>query len=400
MKRRIIFRIFPFNQLTFPILLNSWEKDNLDREFEIIISENIVQPKDGDVFVYSFMTPFVPLIYNEIKTINNKNIIIIGGGSHITGESDLAFDMGFDILFKGSGEKSFLNFGIDLLDGKIKKTRKMYNPEILDINNYLPISKYFRTLPPLEITRGCFWNCQYCQTNVNAPSYRNFSSIKKYLDHAHSKNLKRINFISPSAFEFKSKMGTNSLQNLEKLLKISNSYNFKFIEYGIFPSEIRPNSINDAGVKILKKYVSNKRITIGAQSGDDLRLKSLNRGHSITEIENAVKIINRFGFIANLDFIIGYPDETEKERKTTFEFIKDLHKKYKIKVQFHYFFPLSGSKLQNRFPSKLSSRDKETLFKLNKDGIGKDGWVQNEIDSNKYFDWMKNTFPEYFNKYI
>jgi len=401
LKRRVVFRTFPFNRLSFPTLLNSWERENLDSEFEILISDKIVQPNKGDVFVYSFMTPFLPIIYDEIKKINNKDIIIIGGGSHITGDTELPFNMGFDILFTGNAEKSFSNFAVDLIDGKIEKKQKIYKAKPFNINDYLPISKYFKTLPPLEITRGCFWNCKYCQTNINSPDYRSPKSIKSYFEYAKLNNINRINFISPSGFEYNSKkIGKNSSEDINKLLKTAKSYGFKFIEYGIFPSEIRPNSINEEDIKMLRQYVSNKRLTIGAQSGDDSRLRKLNRGHTISDIENSIKIINKYKFIANIDFIIGYPDETEYERIKTFDFIQYLHRVYRVKIQFHYFFPLSGSKLQDRFPTKLSPRTKEKLLKMNRDGLIKNGWVQNEINADNYFKWLKNTFPDFYKRYI
>ncbi len=40
-KKRVIFKVFPFNRLTFPILLNSWEQEGIDTHFEIIIAEEI-----------------------------------------------------------------------------------------------------------------------------------------------------------------------------------------------------------------------------------------------------------------------------------------------------------------------------------------------------------------------
>jgi len=400
LKRRIIFRVFPFNRLSYPILLNSWEKEELDTEFDIIITDKIIKAKSGDIWLYSFMTPFLPIIHKEIKKINNNEIIIVGGGPHINGELELSFEIGFDILFVGNSEKSFLQFGTDLLNGKVKKERKIYNQIPYDFNNYLPISKYFKTLPPLEITRGCFWNCKYCQTNINKPRYRDIESIKEYFKYSVSKGFKRINFISPSALEFGSdKIGKTSLTNIIELLNTAKKERFEFIEYGIFPSEIRPDSIDEDGIKVIKQFVSNKRITIGAQSGDDKRLRSLNRGHLIKDIENAVQIINKFDFIANLDFIIGYPDETEEEINRTFSFIEYLYKNHRVKIQFHYFFPLSGSKLQNRLPTKISDKSRRKLLDMNKNGIGKSGWVQNEIDGNNFFKWLENNFPSVYNNY-
>jgi radical SAM superfamily enzyme YgiQ (UPF0313 family) len=112
-----------------------------------------------------------------------------------------------------------------------------------------------------------------------------------------------------------------------------------------------------------------------------------------------VAIANANGFLANLDFIVAYPGETPEERRITLQFIKKLNKKYRIRTHFHHFFPLSGSPYAFRFPSFLSSSEKEALNELKKSGIASGGWVKNEEQVIHYFKWLKENFPNYYSKY-
>jgi B12-binding domain/radical SAM domain protein len=412
-KRRIVFRVTPFNRLSFPVLLNVWENHQIDNRFEIIVRDRPLTPynveslqpiKESDVFLFSFMTPHLPLIHEEIKTIKETGacVCIAGGGPHIAGEQALAFEMGFDTCFVGPGETNFLTFGLDLLENKKGKNKIYQNThhKTNDINKYFPISTYMNEIPPLEIMRGCFWNCTYCSSGQQNITFRTLDSIKTFLDKMDKRNFNRINYISPSSMEYQALGGRRlNLEKIEELLYLTRSYDFKFIEYGIFPSEIRPDTVSDEGMKILKKYVSHKAITLGAQSGSNARLKELNRGHNVEEIEGAVAIANSNGFLANLDFIVAYPDETPDERQITLQLIKRLNKKYRIRAQFHHFFPLSGSQYTFRFPSFLLPKEKEALRKLKESGICRDGWVENERQAIHYFNWLKENFPLYYSKY-
>ncbi len=401
-KRRIIFRVFPFNRLTFPILLNSWEQEGLDNNFEIIIAEEPVPLSEGDVLIYSFMTPHLPLISAEIKNIRCKNILIAAGGPHINGNSELSEQIGINVLFKGYGEETFKEFGYDLLSERITSEGKIYlQKDSFNIDNYQPFSKYFRTVAPLEIFRGCMWRCKYCQTGTARHSFRSINSIKSFLERLKHEKFNRVTFISPSAFEYgASSPGKIDPAKLELLLETVSGFNFRFFEYGIFPSEIRPGTLDVSMIKYLKKHVINKSITLGAQSGSDLRLKELNRGHTIEDIEQDIETANSTGFKVNLDFILGYPDETDEERDITFKFIKRISKKSKVKIHLHHFFPLSGSNYQFRLPSFLGKRDKIHLRKMKESGISTDWWEIHERAVKDYFLWLKKNFPDYFDKYL
>jgi B12-binding domain/radical SAM domain protein len=410
-KRRIFIRINPFNRLSFPVLLNVWESHHIDHQFEIFVRDRPltsrnVEPgqsiKKGDVFLFSFMTPHLPLIHEEIKEIKKTDAFIAGGGPHISGEQELAFKIGFDTCFEGPGETNFLTFGLDLLENKTGRNKIYRNSpgKTVDFNRYWPFSKYMNEIPPLEIMRGCFWHCNYCTTGLFDVSFRRLDSIKTFLAKIDKRKFNRINFISPSSMEYQA-FGSRrlNLKKIEALLYLTKSYDIKYIEYGIFPSEIRPDTVSDEGMKILKKYVSHKSITLGAQSGINIRLKELNRGHTVEDIEAAVAIANANGFLANLDFIVAYPGETPEERRSTLQFIKKLNKKYRIRTHFHHFFPLSGSPYAFRFPSFLSSSEKEALYELKESGIAEAGWVKNEEQVIHYFKWLKENFPNYYSKY-
>ncbi|MCK5055473.1 MAG: TIGR04013 family B12-binding domain/radical SAM domain-containing protein [Candidatus Aminicenantes bacterium] len=406
-KRRIFFRVFPFNRLSYPVLLKAWECSKIDREFDIKIIDRDdifkkIDFKKDDVLLYSFMTPFLPLIHNEIAAIKSSGALIVAGGPHVSGEQDLAFAAGFDILFVGAGEDSFLRFGRDLLDNNIEKEKYHSRPgrENSNLNDYLPISKYLKTIPPIEIMRGCFRKCKYCGTGLQDVHFRSLNSIRSYLDEMKQKKLKRVNFISPSALEYEAKKGKPApVEKIEKLLQLVQSYEFKFLEYGIFPSEIRPDTLSDESMKVLKKYVSNRAITIGAQSSLDSRLKELGREHNTADIIKAVEIAKANDFTVNLDFILGFPDETTEERALTIEFIKKITGRYRVKTQLHFFFPLPGSGYGYRFPSFLTLSEKENLLKLKKDGICRAGWIDNEKQVIRYFNWLERHFPGYYSRY-
>ncbi len=400
-KQRVILRVFPFNRLTFPTLMNSWEKEGLDKYFEIIITEQKPVLKKNDVIFYSFMTPHLPIIAEEIKTIREKNIMIVGGGPHITGEVDLPKKLGFNILFRGFAEETFVRFGKDLLKNNFKKTVKIYeqtgNP---DINKYYPLSKYFRTVPPLEIFRGCFWKCKYCQTGSTGRLFRDLDSIRFFLSKIKKRGFNRVTFISPSSLEFGAKRaGKPDIEKISNLFEIVRSFNFKFFEYGLFPSEIRPGTLSPELAEILKDNISNNRITMGAQSGLNSRLKELNRGHTTENVEEDVETAFKYGLKVNLDFILGYPDETGEEREITYKFIKKLSTKYNVKIHLHHFFPLSGSNYQFRLPEYLGTKDKGYLRELKKNGISTGWWENHESAVKKYFNWLKTEHPDFYDRY-
>jgi radical SAM superfamily enzyme YgiQ (UPF0313 family) len=262
---------------------------------------------------------------------------------------------------------------------------------------YIPVSRYVRTVPPLEIVRGCFWKCRYCQTGGMRPVYRGEDSIRRYLEELRRRGLPRVGFIAPSALEFGAGQALDpSLADVEHLLAICRSAGFRFIEFGIFPSEIRPDTVSAAGLALLRRYVANRRLTFGAQSAGTARLTVIGRGHAVAAIENAVAAANEAGFAANLDFIIALPGETAADRRQLLEFMAALRKKYQVYFQLHHFFPLAGSAFARKKPSFLGSEERRAFSALKKSGLASDWWQEGERSVRDYLTWLERDFPDIF----
>jgi radical SAM superfamily enzyme YgiQ (UPF0313 family) len=259
------------------------------------------------------------------------------------------------------------------------------------------VSRYFKTVPPLEISRGCFWNCRYCQTGRSKPRYRGQDSIGSYLEELRRRGFSRAGFIAPSALEFGAgRQRKPDLGRIERLLELCRLAGFKFIEFGIFPSEIRPDTATAEGLGLLRRYVANRRLTFGAQSAVDARLDSIGRGHTSAEIISAVAVANAAGFAVNLDFIIALPGETAGERRELLEFIAALRKKHRVHIQLHHFFPLAGSAFSRRLPSFLSAGERQVFAALKKNGLASDWWQEGEKSAHRYLTWQKRDFPDFF----
>ena len=412
---KIVFRVFPFNRLTFPLLLNVWEYHGIDRHFDIRIIEGdkagqkeIGDLGRGDAIVYSFMTPHLPLIAAEIERVRKtfppeQRPLLVAGGPHVSGEQELALKIGLDRVFAGDGEDLFLRFGQDLLAGGSGR-----DPVVHEDNGtapatwerYIPVSRYLKTMPPLEIMRGCFWKCRYCQTGTRKPLFRSLDSVDRYLEEATKRGINRISFISPSALEF----GASSARQIDSgaigwVLGLTRSRGFRFVEYGVFPSEIRPDTVTDDALAMLGRFVSNRKLTIGAQSGIDARLALIARGHDTHAVERAVALANARGFRVNLDLIIAYPGETADERMANLAFFRKIGKRYRLRVHVHHFFPLAGSPFEFRFPSFLNEAERQVWRTLKREGIASDWWVEGEKTAKAYFGWLKRRFPDHWARY-
>ncbi len=392
----LAFRLHPANRFSFPVLLNRIEREGLDERFRIIFLQNeqdvrefTSRSPEGLLF-YSFMTPHLPEVYREVQFIRTglaRKLRLVAGGPHATGDPVSTLQAGFDYVYRGAGETGVHRLLEWLLTNRLPEPPAVFQaPDLESLDESYPISRHLPTYPPLEITRGCFWNCRFCQTASRRAQHRSLESIFRYYAHLKERGYhRRVSFICPSAFEY----GASGARNLnypavEKLLAYCKQQGTEYLEYGIFPSETRPNSFQEEFVELIPRYCSNRKITIGAQSGSLRMLKIIRRGHNLEQVERACEMAAQHGLRPLVDMILGFPEENPDDRKVTLKFMKWLHVRYHARIHVHYFFPLAGTPLQTADPTPLDYFTLDRLKKYERDGVCTSWWEEGLRMSREY----------------
>lgn len=379
-------RLQSFNRLTFPVILHELESSGLQRFFNIMLIRNRAELQNflgsvsSGLLFYSFMTPHLAEVAGELKeALQQKNPLLkmVAGGPHTSGDPTSSLKMGFDYAFSGAAETGLSHFMQDFLENRLPEFPTVYIAPLLEhLEGSMPFSNLMKTSPPLEITRGCFWNCRFCQTSCRKAVHRSMDSVAEYYEELRRRgHQQRVNFICPSAFEYGATAARHLNQDaIETLLNYFLSRETAYLEFGIFPSEIRPNTFNESLLDLVARKCSNKKITIGAQSGSRRLLKIIRRGHTPEDIENACELSLNKNLQAHVDFIFGFPDETSDDRSESLKFITKLYRQYQARIHLHYFMPLSGTDLEDTYPKRLDYRTIDMLDKFQKDGICTGWW--------------------------
>lgn len=324
------------------------------------------EPRDG-IMVYSFASPQAQNVFREVGC-SNRRAIFIAGGPHPSArpEETLGF---FDYVVIGEGEETLPEL-IDVLknNGDVSSVRGIaFNDkneivfterrEIIDLDSYPPFdTNGIRS--SLEITRGCPFSCAYCQTPQLFGHRMRHRSIDETVRYA--KCLKDVRFTSPNAFAYGSDGISPNAGKIEALLKAMHGMNLFF---GTFPSEVRPDFINDRLLELVSEHCANTTLSMGGQSGSQRMLDTIHRGHTVEAIITGTEMCLSHGITPVVDFIFGLPGETGEDQLETLRLIKWLTGKGG-KVHSHYFMNLPGTEFENSTPAPISKHVERIMGKL------------------------------------
>ena len=400
-RKRLVFRRHYANALTIPLLLNILEGSSLMKELDVFIADQAIAAGRNDLVLYSLMTPFLHEHGDEWAALSRQGAQILVGGPH--GNEDnhrLLLKMGATAVCAAPAEKALLPLIEAFLYGSLARCPFWPAQESDEglLSAFLPLSERLVTVPPLELMRGCGYACTFCATAGKRRVIRSLESVEAYLDQLRARGHKRVNFIVPSALDLRLEGGSVAA-SLDRLLACCRRRNISLVEYGIFPSEIRPETVNAECVDVIRGQVANRSLTLGVQSGSRLRLGQLRRSVDGNALEKAMQTVLAGGFGLNLDLIVGYPDEDEAEFRDSLNHLLALRKKGKVRVQVHRFFPLGNSALEWRLPSQLTPWKYGLLDRLEGQGVITRGWRQNDAQWTAYYSWLSRVHPEWAARY-
>jgi len=189
--------------------------------------------------------------------------------------------------------------------------------------NFIPFPDYdhahfnkylFDTTYPIAFNRGCNWNCSFCSHRTTWKSFRSRSAENIFAEI--QKCFSKYPFIT-GFYSCDHSMNSNMslLGELSDLIIERDIKNIKFMGFG----QVNSRMIDRDFLKKLK-IAGFTEWGIGIQTGSDRILKSMRRPHTAAEAERMLKEMHDQGMSLYIDFIIGYPEETEEDFKRTLEF--------------------------------------------------------------------------------
>ncbi|MBI5547248.1 MAG: TIGR04013 family B12-binding domain/radical SAM domain-containing protein [Deltaproteobacteria bacterium] len=327
---------------------------------------------DGDgLLVCSFMSCARTRAASELAAWRARfgdRLQAIAGGCHASADPAGTLALGFRWVATGEAGTGFAQLVRDLAEGRHREPGVLVAGGAPPLDRYPPWPASGRLFAHVEITRGCPMACAFCQTPRlfgRTPRHRSLESIRRTFEHAAATGHRYTRFVAPNAFGYGSRDAIHSEPAaIEALLTTTRTAGIEEIYLGTFPSEVWPTSVTPELLQLVKDHCANRSIALGLQSGSADVLRAIRRGHTVEQGVAAVRAIAQAGFVPKVDFIFGFPGESDADREKTRTLIAHLVTDYGATIHAHLFEPLPGTPLAGATPSALDGPTRALIAEL------------------------------------
>jgi len=327
------------------------------------------------------ITGMSAVIDNTFRAVNicrkyTKHIIL--GGAHVSAYKEKVFDQcpGIDFLIYGEGEYTFLELVKKLEQGGDPLTiRGLISKGVINLprerledldklpfptRHLLPNSRYRYTLfPGRKITtmftsRGCPYECKFCDTSVFGHRYRVRSAYN----------------VLEEIKEIVERYGINSIiiyddlfmSRKERIEKICEG----IIDMGLkieWKCEGRPDRVEEKTLRLMKQ-AGCSMIAYGVESGNQEALDYLKKRTTVEGIRETFRLTKKVGINTVGYFILGIPVESYEQAINTIRFAKEIDPTY---AQFSILTPFYGTEIYKEAKEKGWYREIDAQNPMDKD---------------------------------
>jgi B12-binding domain/radical SAM domain protein len=354
-------------------------------------------PADAPVLgLWSFYSMDFPKAAEELTKVRagggrKHDVMHIAGGVHATAEALATLRGGFDLSILGEGEHTLVSIVVALIDGNdprdlagvayLDKDDRLvsHGPgERLPLDRYPAFNARYKKWNALEITRGCVYACSFCQTPYMFKArfrHRSVENVRKHIDEMKLSGSRFVRFLTPTSLSYGSDDTSVNLDAVDALLaSVREGAGAEAkIFFGTFPSEIRPEHITPRALEVIAKWIDNRSLVIGGQSGSDRILEETRRGHTVDDVIRAVELSVAAGFQPDVDFLLGLPGETAEDRHLSMK-LADRLVNMGARIHSHAFMPLPGTPLRDATPSVIEPETELQMMRLESKGKAYGQW--------------------------
>ncbi|MEM0160727.1 MAG: radical SAM protein [Thermoplasmata archaeon] len=302
----------------------------------------IMEQYSPDVIAITSTTSMIPDAYEVAKIAKDifHGTVTVIGGPHVTfvPEQTLQESPNIDYVVKGEGEIAFSGI-LDILEKKkdpkeirgiaYRKGNGIMNnpPETLisDVDSIpepswdlLPMDKYeidntqFGTI---MTSRGCPYNCIFCSSSLQFGKQWRGHSVERVID-----ELKTLRYkYNKKDIEF---LDDTFTLNMKRAIELTDRIYKEGIDIR-WSASARVNLFNEDIAKNMKKAGAHT-VYFGIESGSQKILDFIGKGITLDLAKSSVRKANNAELYTLGSFIIGFPDDTVKDIKTTIKFSKGI----------------------------------------------------------------------------
>ncbi|MBF0536847.1 MAG: radical SAM protein [Nitrospirae bacterium] len=328
-----------------------------DRGYEVkAFIEDVARPdwsyvESSDIVCISTITSTAVGAYRIAERIKALGIPVIMGGAHpsfmpeealtyadyvVRGEGDNTIVELLDSLQKGTPTlRSIPGISYKEKDGTVVNTPT--RPLLLDLDS-LPVPDFSlvhkwrsNLAHPISTSRGCPFNCRFCSViSMFGRKYR-FKSVEA--------SLNEIRYAAPMTRHSKFFVDDNFAANKERTKELCRGIIADNIKMK-WSAQVRTDVAKD--LELLRLFADSgcEVVQIGFESINPATLKNYNKGQSLDEIINCIKLVREHGIKIHGMFVFGADtDDVDTIRKTA-DFAMELGIET---IQFMVLTPLPGT---------------------------------------------------------
>ncbi|MFA6609424.1 MAG: radical SAM protein [Candidatus Omnitrophota bacterium] len=277
-------------------------------------------------------------IAEMVKRIDPKAVVVLGGiHPTVLPEEALSHD-GVDVVVRGEGEKTFEELVRLVMSGKRyneiqgisfrgedKITHTPDRPMIDNLDEVPPFPYHlfekdrdkYPSFGGVFTSRGCPYKCTFCSSrSISGIKYRYFS-IERSI---HEIKLLIEKYGQKTIWLMDDNIAANKghfISLLDAIMKEG------LHEKACFHGSMRGDNISDE-ILDKAKAANFKMISFGLETGSESLMKIINKGETVEDVANAIRMTDKKGIAAATTVIFGLPTETKKDRRDAIKLAKSL----------------------------------------------------------------------------
>ena len=342
-------------------------------------------------------------------------MIFIAGGPHPSCIPEICLnEFGFDAVCIGEGERTLLEIvknvrqcktgpfeGVEGVyykseDRIIKNSPRRLIEDLnaipfIDFGLFPNLSLYksrVRAMPcgVLLTSRGCPYQCIYCNKNIFHATYR-LRSVDNVIEEIEQQidrfGIKQLDFLDDN-LTMNIKYASNLFDEIIRR---------RFNLYLNLQNGVRADLLNEDLIRKMKKAGVFK-VSIGVESGDNNIQRTIKKHLNLDKVLESTKLFKKYGIKVYGNFMFGLPDDTDESMRRTLDFAIKMNPDI---ANFVITIPMPGTELY-----ELVKKKKGVLFEDLERGIthgfygGKVYYDLDGMDTKKVVEYYRKSYRKFY----